>query len=286
MKLFLDKVKLAIQKRTGAVQTNKSYAWWKAKGYENSPKVSFVLQSHNKSLQIIHVVKKLRKYQGTKEIIVIDDGSSFEHTERLIKELGGVNEFLIRSNDLFEVVTYDKAARFSNGEYVALMQDDDDFDNLNWIDDAIAYFEKYPHMAILGGKWQTKGTFDDSEQPYKSRKIDVPGEFSFAQVVCRAPMWFNRSLVDEYLHHNDFDFAPVQYDDDEICLRCWKIGLQVGWYDAHFHSLSAGGMRLWNKALLTEQMSRNGQRLKKLYADEIDNINTKIAEANESINRN
>lgn len=87
IRLFLDKVKLAFQKRTGATQTKKDYNWWKDKGYDNDPEVSFILQSHNKSLQIVHIVRKLREYNGKKEIIVIDDGSSYEHTERLVKEL-------------------------------------------------------------------------------------------------------------------------------------------------------------------------------------------------------
>lgn len=89
IRLFLDKVKLAFQKRTGATQTKKDYNWWKDKGYDNDPEVSFILQSHNKSLQIVHIVRKLREYNGKKEIIVIDDGSSYEHTERLVKELTG-----------------------------------------------------------------------------------------------------------------------------------------------------------------------------------------------------
>ena len=32
IRLFLDKVKLAFQKRTGATQTKKDYNWWKDKG--------------------------------------------------------------------------------------------------------------------------------------------------------------------------------------------------------------------------------------------------------------
>lgn len=283
IRLFLDKVKLAFQKRTGATQTKKDYNWWKDKGYDNDPEVSFILQSHNKSLQIVHIVRKLREYNGKKEIIVIDDGSSFEHTERLVKELKGANEFIIRSNDLFEVVTYDKAARFSNGKYLALMQDDDDFDNLKWVDDALAYFKKNPKMAILGGKWQTSATFDDNKKRYFSEKIDTDRPFAFAQVVCRAPMWISRALFDEYLHHNDFRFAPVQNDDDEICLRCWTLGLQVGWYDAGFHSLSAGGMRLWNRSLTESQMERNGKLLYTMYRDKIDEINGRIDKANKNL---
>lgn len=284
MKLFLSKLKMAFLKRTNAAQTKKSYEWWKAKGYENEPLVSFVFQTHNKSIQICHVVRKLRQYKGKMEIVVIDDGSSFEHTKRLTEELTGANEFLIRSNDLFEVVTYDKAMRFTNGRYIALMQDDDDFANLSWIDEAVAYFERFPKLAILGGKWRTSVSYDHERQQHVSGRITGEEKsFYFAPIVCRAPMWFNRELFEKHLHHNDFRFAPVQFDDDEICLRAWTLGLQVGWYDAKFHSLSAGGMRVWNKGLIGEQMERNGHLLYQLYADKADNINRMVDEANKGL---
>ena len=31
---------------------------------------------------------------------------------------------------------------------MALLQDDDDFKDLSWVDDAVFYFEKYPELAI------------------------------------------------------------------------------------------------------------------------------------------
>lgn len=41
IRLFFDKVKLALQKRSGVTQTKKDYDWWKAKGYDNEPEVRF-----------------------------------------------------------------------------------------------------------------------------------------------------------------------------------------------------------------------------------------------------
>ena len=281
MRLLIDKIRLSLLKRTSVAQTTKSYAWWKAKGYENAPIATFIFQTHDKSLQICHILKHLRQYKEKIEIIVIDDGSSFEHTRRLVEELTGANEFLIRSNDLFEVVTYDKAMRMANGQYIALMQDDDDFSDTAWIDEAIRLFRKHPKMAVLGGKWGSGMSFED-ERP---RRVDLikEGDFSFVACVCRAPMWFNKALFDQYLHHNDYAFAPVQYDDDEICLRTWTLGLQVGRYEARFHSLSAGGMRLWNKGLMAEQTQRNGRRLAELYTDRMAEISRRVEESNRSL---
>ena len=233
MRLIIEKIKLALFKRTGAVQQKKNHASWEAKGYRNEPAVSFIIQSHNKSLQICHILPKLRQFKDA-EIIVIDDGSSMEHTKRLTEALTGANEFMLRANDLFENVTYDKAIRLANGKYLALMQDDDDFEDVSWVTEAIELFNKYPKMVIL-------------------------------------------------LHHIDFRFAPFQYDDDEICLRSWLLGLQVGWYDAKFRSLTAGGMRLWNSEFTKEQMERNGKLLYQLYADKMNNIAIQVEKSNQEL---
>ena len=80
IRLFIEKLKLSLQKRTGVVQAKKSYATWLAKGYVKEPLVSIVLQSHNKSLQIRHILPKLRAWGDSLEIVIIDDGSDISHT--------------------------------------------------------------------------------------------------------------------------------------------------------------------------------------------------------------
>ena len=281
MRLLYEKIKTAILKRTKTAP-QKSYAAWAAKGYNDTPEVTIVIQSHDKSVQVCHILPKLRKYKNA-EIIVIDDGSSLEHTARLAKALTGANEFLLRANDLYENRTYDRAIRMAHGRYIALLQDDDDFDSdAKWITDALDCFRQHPRLAILGGNWGLRLEFDDDKQWGHGMRDETlkSGEFRFVPSVNRAPMWIRRDLFDEHLHHIDADFAPFQYDDDELCLRAWLCGLQVGWYDARFRSLSAGGMRLWNKGFTGEQSQRNGRRLYRMYAHRMDEILNKVKEAN------
>ena len=280
MKLLLENIKLAILKRTKTAP-QKSYAAWAAKGYNDTPEVSVIIQSHNKSLQVCHILPKLRRYGSGLEVIVIDDGSTQEHTERLAKALTGANEFLLRANDLYENRTYDKAIRFSNGQYIVLLQDDDDFDDTAWMEQAVSLFRQHPRMAILGGNWGLRMEFDDQRQwGHGMRDESLTGDFRFVPSVNRAPMWIRRDLFMEHLHHIDAQFAPFQYDDDELCLRAWLSGLQVGWYDARFRSLSAGGMRLWNKGFTGEQSQRNGRRLYQMYAHRMDEVLEKVRESN------
>ena len=67
--LLLSKVYSAVLKRTYKKQ--KTYQNWLNKGYINTPLVSFIIQSHNKSIQVLHIVAKLRTVPNA-EIIVID----------------------------------------------------------------------------------------------------------------------------------------------------------------------------------------------------------------------
>ena len=280
MRLLFEKIMTAILKRSKQLP-QKSYETWLAKGYNDTPEVTVIIQSHNKSVQVCHILPKLRQHKNL-EIIVIDDGSLLEHTERLAKALTGANEFLVRANDLYENRTYDKAIRFANGRYIALLQDDDDFDGAEWMTAAVGYFRKYPQMAILGGKWALHLETDENRKWAHSTSHSTEGkDFVFTASVNRAPMWINRELFEAHLHHIDATFAPFQYDDDELCLRAWLSGLQVGWYNAGFKSLSAGGMRLWNNQFSKEQTARNGKLLYKMYADKAEEVERLVSAANQ-----
>ena len=281
IRLFIEKLKLSFQKRTRVAQTKKSHATWLAKGYVKEPLVSIVLQSHNKSLQIRHILPKLRAWGDSLEIIIIDDGSDISHTQALAEALTGANEFLVRANDLYENVMYDKAIRFANGKYIALLQDDDDFDDTTWIDNAVRYFQMHPQLAILGGKDGLDIDFEHDRQiAHGGKKADGGKDFQFVVSVNRAPMWLNKELFCRHLRHIDFSFAPFQFDDYELCARAWLQGLQVGWYNAQFKSLSVGGMRLWNGAFTQEQTQRNGKRLYAMYVDKIGEIRKKVDACN------
>jgi len=273
--LLLDNMKQALLKRSKLLNNKKDRETWLRKGYCNEPLVSVIIQSHNKSLQIAHILPVLRKY-GKMEIIVIDDGSEFVHTKRLVKVLNGANEFVVRCNDLYENITYDRTIRMANGKYVALLQDDDTFDDISWINKAVKLFERYPKMAILGGKDGVDLSFEEDKNYAHGGQHTSKGDFCFVVGVNRAPMWLNRTLYMEYLGHLDVDFIPFQFDDYELCCRTWMKGLQVGWYDAGFKSLSAGGMRIWNSQFTKEQSLRNGRLLYDKYKDSIDYIRSLV----------
>jgi glycosyltransferase involved in cell wall biosynthesis len=245
--------------------------------------ISFIIQSHNKSVEVKHIVSKLRLVKNG-EIIVIDDGSRINHLTDLANYMQNANEFIIRSNDLYENVMYDKAIRFANGEYIVLMQDDDDFDDLSWVDRAIEYFSKYPELTILGGHEGLDFGIINTDKAYDVPYKEKPNtDFTFVHIVNRAPMWLRKNLFEKKLHHIDFNFAPFQFDDCELCLRAWLNGLQVGWYHSGFKSLSSGGMRIWNTLFTQEQCIRNQKQLYELYKDKKDKIDEKVDDARKMI---
>lgn len=280
LQLKLSQLYWGLMKRSKLQNNKKSYDSWMRKGYRNRPQVSFVIQSHNKSAQVKYLVERLRGYPDC-EIVVIDDGSNLKHTRQLTRFMDRANEFVIRSNDLYENVMYDKAIRFTNGKYVALLQDDDDFKDYSWIEEALFFLQHTPGLVILGGQDGLNFLLDHEQQVGfdKPEKGLDEVKFEFVAHVNRAPMWINRSLFEEKLKHIDFSFAPFQYDDCELCLRAWLSGLKVGYYKAGFTSLSAGGMRIWNSSFTLSQCERNGRKLYEMYKDKKEEIDLRVAEA-------
>lgn len=287
----------------------KTYEDWLGRGYVASPDVSFVIQSHNASEEVVAVVQRLRQYPNS-ELIVLDDGSGPEHSARLTAELTCGNEFVIRSNDLYEVITYDRAIGMARGRVVALLQDDDDFPTTAWVDEALALFERFPQLAILGGR--DAFNFEPARTTEDGRPLDysVDGEygegvnlfrfhivsaaakregspFRFVQTVNRAPMLLRRDLFLERLGSIDQAYAPFHWDDSELCLRAWANGLQVGWFDAGIAigAQHEGGMRTWNKALHRRQNEVNIRRLYDRYGTRFLELQSKVDEANKALPR-
>ena len=283
----------------------KTYIGWLSKNYNASPTISFVIQSHNRSANVLFLVKKLRAIPSA-EIIVIDDGSAVEHTIQLTKFLANANEFLIRSNDLYEIITYSRALYFARGKYVVLLQDDDDFETTDWVTEGLSYFDHDDQLVILGGRdgarllpiycdnTGRRGPFvTEGNLAFRANSFNIelckntqsaPG-FVYVQYVDRAPMWIRRDLFVNILHDFDIQFAPFQWDDAEMCLRAWMLGLHVGHYPAKFKTggLGVGGMQLWNNELHHRQDAVNVKRVYDLYEDKLSHIDALVSQCNKLV---
>jgi GT2 family glycosyltransferase len=305
---FLKKLQhyVKFRLRLETLPIKKTYEQWAAKGYIQAPAISFIIQCHNRSKSVSELVSQLRAFKGA-EIIVLDDGSELSHNRKLSRLLTGANEFLIRSNDLYEIISYDRAIHFSRGTYVALLQDDDGFEDLRWIQDAITLFEQHPKLAILGGRngisllppdltedgvpgqWEYDGDTFKQLNVCKGVHVASYGRdrgFRFVQLVNRAPMLLNKAHFESTLHHIDQSYAPVQWDDAELCLRAWLSGLEVGWYPVALRLgwYGKGGTRIWNNQLIERQNVVNGKRLYERYGCELVRIEQLVEKANWGLN--
>lgn len=225
---------------------------------------------------------------------MIDDGSRDGALEILSRLLTGKNHFIIRSNDLFEVRTYSRTLDFARGEIVALLQDDDlPPVGGSWVEEALALFDRYPKLSILGGRNGLTLRMKDDPPSDRSVSYNVvdcnpapcsEAPFTFVDVVNRAPMLLRRDAI-RSIGGIDNIFAPFQCDDVDLCLRAWKAGLQVGLYATGFvRDVGLGGMRLFNAEVAPVQAAKNWRIICDRYAHDIDSgrIAALVAEARNS----
>lgn len=264
--------------------------------YNLEPKVAGILQFFNKRANIPMLWQGLSA-AGFDEIIVLDDGSIDGSSADWQSRLTHPNHFLIRSNDLFEIITYDRALRHSSAEIVCLLQDDDKLPkDTRWVQRALELFEQFPDMLILGG-FRTVEVLPREDRPvaeemvleiqedvervkglfvHRSRSLpadDTPSgipDFHFAMSVVRAPVFIRRK---PFLDMGGFDlgFAPFLCDDVDNGIRAWKAGYKVGVYAVDFYrDIGLGGMRAFNSKRIENQVRLNWERIYQKHRDVID----------------
>ena len=196
------------------------------------------------------------------EIIVCEDGSVDGSEVEWRKYLTRPNDFLIQTNDLHEIRTYNRAANLAAGEFICAMQDDDiPPEDPSWASDALTLFRKYPRLAVVGPWHGWAVDFDDPRYPVLAHfgAPPFPGKpfphipfsddaigkpFMFVEFVGIGPIFFRRSVFQE-LGQFDLSFSGVGeagiWLDYDFCLRAWLAGRQVGVYSSAPFERNVGG---------------------------------------------
>ncbi|MCU1264599.1 MAG: hypothetical protein JWM21_917 [Acidobacteria bacterium] len=269
------------------VKADKARRRTSAMKYHDRPRVSFVVHSFNRVSNIDQLLAGLRRV-GDHELIVCEDGSLDGSHEKWMSNLKRPNDFLIHSNDLHEIRILDRAIRFARAEIVCLVQDDDLIPReSSWLDVALKRFKTYPNLAIIGGFMGFRSFHPD---PNKAKRIWGPAPFQFIQHVNIGPYFLRRHQY-EALGGWDYSFSragePGICFDNELCLRAWIGGYQVGYSFVPLkgppgHYSLDGGTVLFSGSVRRRNQLRNQQKISEIYGKQARRIDRLVSEANRS----
>lgn len=253
--------------------------------YCEQSRIAFIVHSFNRVVNVYQIFTRLRRL-GNHELIVCEDGSLDGSREKWASHLVRPNDFLILSNDLHEIRILDRAIRFARAEIVCLVQDDDLIPRgTDWLDTALAQFHTYPNLAIIGG-FMGFGSFHPD--PRKAKPIWERAPFQFVHHVNIGP-YFIRKQHYEALGGWDYSFSHVGEPgicfDNELCLRAWINGYQVGYSFVPFkgppgHYSLDGGTVLFSGAVRRRNQLRNQKKIFEMYAQHTRRIDRLVQNAN------
>jgi glycosyltransferase involved in cell wall biosynthesis len=257
--------------------------------YQDQPVLAFIVESFNRASNIEKLIGGLRGL-GDHELIVCEDGSLDGSHELWMRHLGRPNDFLIHSNDLHEIRVLDRAIRFARSDIICVVQDDDSVPSeTDWLDAVLGHFADNPQLAILGG-FRGYESFDPD--PAKARCISGGDAFRFVHHVNIGPYFIRRQSY-ERLGGWDYSFSEVGEPgigfDNELCLRAWLNGYQVGYRFVPFkgplgHYPADGGTVLFSDGARGRNSVRNSGTIMERYGKDARRIDELVSEANAALN--
>jgi glycosyltransferase involved in cell wall biosynthesis len=256
--------------------------------YRNHSQVAFIVHSFNRASNIDRLAAGLRLL-GDHELIVCEDGSLDGSRQKWMSHLVRPNDFLILSNDLHEIRILDRAIRFARAEIICLVQDDDLIpQDTGWLRTALALFHRHPNLAIIGGFMGFSSFHPD---PMKAKPIWGPAPFRFVHHVNIGPYSIRKRHY-EALGGWDYSFSGVGEPgicfDNELCLRAWINGYQVGYSFVPFkgppgHYSLDGGTTLFAGTVRRRNQLRNQRKIFEMYVKDSGRIDRLLKEANRHI---
>ena len=246
------------------------------------PKLSAIVQSFNHHGNIANISQSLIDSKLVEEIIVSEDGSTDGSLHDWSDILTGKNHFVIRSNNLHELRSYNRAMRMSSGDIVVLLQDDDLLPSSDdWIHQAMDMFDNMPELGVLGGYigqlWNhaTGAGHEYGEQksthgghrngkteriPFVEPNSNQP--FMYVECAWIAPVFIRRSLLRK-AGGLELTIAkrgePGVWQDCVFSYEAWVNGYTVGVYSAPFKR-GVGGHGSTSSMVKTKQRERVYER--------------------------
>jgi len=221
-----------------------------------NPLVTVIIPVFNNWQVTERCLKAIRLCQDSVpfEIIVVDDFSSDE-TSFELKKLRGIHVLSNLANCGY-LMSNNLAAKYSHGKYLMLLNNDTE-PITGWLDHSVKVMEQQPTVAIVGSKllypngnvqeaggqvfsngnaWNLGRTAQDkfSAEVCSVREVDY---CSAAALLVRREFWDSTGGFDER-------YRPAYYEDTDLCMRAWELGLRVMYQPesvvVHYEGLSNG----------------------------------------------
>lgn len=246
------------------------------------PLLTAIVQSFNHNGNIANISSSLKAAKHVEEIVISEDGSTDGSFHDWHIALPAVSHFVIRSNNLHELRSYNRAMRMSSGDFVVLLQDDDLLPGSDdWIRDAIRLFEALPELGVLGGYigqlWDHEtghglefgeqqsthgGLRSGDTKPLQYIEPTTGLPFMYAECVWIAPVFIRRSLLRK-AGGLELTIAkrgePGVWQDCVFSYEAWVNGYTVGAYNAPFER-GVGGHGSATSTLKVKQRERVYER--------------------------
>ena len=238
--------------------------------YEHNPQFGVIVTSFNQLWNVRPLAQRLRENQDISEIVVCEDGSIDGSLDAWVSCLNGPNHFVVRSNDLHEIRSLDRAFRLCRSDILCIVQDDDVIpEDSAWAMEALDLFDRYPRLGVLGGFMayqQPPANSPEGGEPdlsFLRSTIFKGDDFRFVPTVAIGPYYVRSSCYKECGGFDTNFSAPGQAGvgfDEEFGLRAWIHGWQVGYLHQPFKTGVKGGTFLFGEASERTTHDRNNKR--------------------------
>ena len=218
--------------------------------YNSNPKITLIMQFFNHGNLVKLHAERIKKNALIEEVIICEDGSSDNSLELWHKYLSRRNDIIIRSNDFHEIRSYNRAAKYSNGEYLCFCQDDDLLPCNNiWLKNALSLFDTDPKLGIIGClsgdefknnneilEPRKKRTWYASDRIIKNNGKKIMTKlneiiFRYSSSVNIGPIIIKKNVFDTVNGWTEKYSKPGQPGiglDFDLSFKCWKNGFRVG----------------------------------------------------------
>lgn len=221
------------------------------------PRVTAIVQSFNHHYNIANISESLKSANTVDEIIVCEDGSTDGSLHDWRAVLPDDGHFIIRSNNLHELRSYNRAMRIASGDLIVLLQDNNRLPlSDEWVRNAQRLFEALPNLGVLGGHIGQIWNYDsgssteygdwlgDSENSKSVESEGIPFiepttklPFMYSECTWIAPFFIRRSILQKV---GGLELAiskrgePGVWLDCVFCYETWLNGYTVGTFFAPF----------------------------------------------------